>query len=86
MVFNRLALGLATGITISMTSHEYIYMVIANSFVRPHWRYQRLKKQYYSKEHATDVNLLDIYLKDAFGSFFLFWIYLGPALYKVYVK
>lgn len=25
-------------------------------------------------------------MKDAVSSFFLFWIYLGPALYKVYVK
>ena len=86
MVFTRIALGMATGITISMNSPEYIYLVITNCFLRPHWRYQILKKKYYSKDHALDTNLLDIYIRDIVGSFLLFWIMIGPISYKTFVK
>jgi len=45
-----------------------------------------LKKKYYSKDHALDTQLLDIYLRDTIGSFFLFWIMIGPISYKIFVK
>jgi hypothetical protein len=61
-------------------------MTIASCFVRPHWRYQRLKKQYYTKDHALDTNLLDSYLKDVVSSFVLFWLVIGPVCYKTYIK
>lgn len=86
MVFVRLGLGFLTGVTVTMNAHEYVYMTIANCFVRPHWRFFRLKKQNYSKEHALDVALLDSYLRDAVGSFFLFWFLIGPVVYKAYVQ
>ena len=86
MVFYRMGAGFITGVAITLSAHDYIYLVIANSFARPHWRYQRLKKAYYTKDHATDINLLDIYVKDTISSFFLFWFAICPALYKVYVR
>ena len=81
-----MALGFATGITITVNAHEYVYMTIATCFVRPHWRYRRLKSQYFTKDHALDLNLLDSYMRDAVGSFFLFFLVIGPVLYKTYVK
>ena len=84
MVFVRLGLGFLTGVTISMNAHEYVYMTIATSFVRPHWRYFKLKNRL-SKDHALDVNLLDSYVKDTIGSFVLFWFLIGPVVYKAYI-
>ena len=86
MVFVRLGLGFVTGISIAMNSHEYVYMTIASCFVRPHWRFFRLKKQNYSKEQALDVALLDSYVRDTVGSFFLFWLLIGPVVYKAYFQ
>jgi hypothetical protein len=86
MVFVRLGLGFVTGVTISMNAHEYVYMTIANCFVRPHWRFLRIKNGYYSKDHALDINLLDSYVRDAVGSFFLFWFLIGPVVYKAYIQ
>ena len=44
MVFARLGAGFLTGVTVSMCSHDYVYLTIANSFMRPHYRYRRIKK------------------------------------------
>ena len=85
MVFAQLSLGFVTGITIVMNSHEYIYMTISGSFVRPHWRYWKLRSENYCKNtHAHDLTLLDSYLKDTVSSFFLFFVLIGPACYRAY--
>jgi hypothetical protein len=84
MVFTRLAVGFVTGMTISMNCHDYVYMTIANCFVRPHWRYRKIKKERYSKEHAVGIELLDSYVKDAVSSFLLFWVIIGPVTYRAY--
>merc|ERR1712070_561036 len=61
-------------------------MFIQTCFVRPHWRFNRIRAQEYTKDHALDVNLLDSYVKDTLGSFALFWVMLIPMCYKTYVK
>ena len=86
MVFTRIGLGFITGVTISMNCHENIYMFIQTCFVRPHWRFNRIRSQEYTKDHALDVNLLDSYVKDTLGSFALFWVMLIPMCYKTYVQ
>lgn len=49
MVFLRLGLGLASGIAIPFMVNDMVYMTIANSFLRPHLRFQiereKLKKE-----------------------------------------
>ena len=84
MVFLRFGAGFVTGIVIVHNSHEYVYLTIANSFVRPHWRYQKLKNQHYTKDHAVDTTLLDSYVKDVVSSFIGFWIVILPVVYKSY--
>jgi hypothetical protein len=86
MVFNRLGAGFITGMFISCNAHEYVYMTIASCFVRPHWRFQKLKKERISKEMAVPTELLDSYVKDVLGSFALFWVIIIPVFYKAYIS
>ena len=43
MVFYQLGAGFVTGLTFSMVSHDYVYLHIANAFIRPHYRYHRMR-------------------------------------------
>ena len=86
MVFNRLGAGFITGMFITCNAHEYVYMTIASCFVRPHWRFQKLKKERISKEMAVPTELLDSYVKDVLGSFALFWVIIIPVFYKAYIS
>ena len=52
----------------------------------PHWRYRRIKKKNYTDEHALDPNLLDAYIKETVSSFFLFFVMIGPIVYKTHFK
>ncbi len=40
----------------------------------------------YTSRHAIDPQMLNIYIKDVVGSFFLFWLMIGPVCYQVYVN
>ena len=84
MVFNRLGAGFITGMFITCNAHEYVYYTIASCFVRPHWRFQKLKRERVAKEMAVPTELLDSYLKDVLSSFALFWIIIGPVCWKAY--
>ena len=84
MVFLRIGAGFVSGALIAHNSHENVYMSIANCFVRPHWRYRKLQNEYLTKDHAVDLNLLDSYVKDVTSSFVLFWVCIGPIIYKTY--
>jgi len=61
-------------------------MAIASCFVGPHMKYKRLKAQHFTKDQALDPNLLDMYVKDVFTSFAIFWVILPNILWKLYVK
>ena len=69
-----------------MSCHHDVYMVISSCFVRPHLRYRKLKNQYYTEDHALDTKLLDMYLKDVFASFLLFWYAFPASIYKAHFK
>ena len=84
MVFNRLGAGFITGMFITCNAHEYVYYTIASCFVRPHWRFQKLKRERVAKEMAVPTELLDSYVKDVLSSFALFWIIIGPVCWKAY--
>ena len=85
MVFFRLGLGVVTGITIPLVVHHNVYMVIANSFLRPHLKF-RVEQSKLTKDHAIQAEALDSYLKDVIGSFFLFFIAIGPVIYTTHFK
>ena len=85
MVFFRLGLGLVTGITIPMIVHHNVYMTIANSFLRPHLRFQ-IEQAKLTKDHATQTETLDSYIKDVVGSFLLFFVAIGPVVYYTHFK
>lgn len=56
---------------------------MANAFVRPHLRL----KMYLDNKHkdlALNTNFLDSYIKDVIGSFFVFFIAIGPTVYRAY--
>lgn len=85
MVFTRLGLGLVAGVTIPLVVSEPIYMTLANSFLRPHLKFQ-IEKDKLSKDHAIPTEMLDAYIKDIIGSFFLFFLAIGPMIYTTYIK
>ena len=84
MVFMRLAAGLVVGMTVPMMVKEDVYVVIANSFVRPHLRHH-LEKEKMIKDKAVSIAMLDTYVKDVVGSFLLFFVLIGPAIYYSYL-
>ena len=83
--FGRILLGFGCGITIPYIAHENVYYCIATCFYVPHLKYHK-EKQLRHKDAAIPVEALDAYMKDVFGSFFLFFLIIGPTLYKTYVK
>jgi len=79
--------GFATGVTLSLSSHPYVYMMITNSFVRPHYDYRKAKiAGGITEDHAININMLDNYVKDVVKSFFTFWILIGPTIYKAHIQ
>lgn len=85
MVFLRLGLGFVAGTTIPFLVNEMTYMTIANSFLRPHLQFA-IEREKIEKNKAVSTHLLDSYLRDVVGSFFLFFIAIGPVLYESYFK
>jgi len=81
MVFIKLSLGLAAGVTIPFLVNDMVYMTIANAFMRPHLKY-RIERDRIHKDNAVPTKMLDSYLKDVVGSFFLFFIVIGPVIYQ----
>ena len=80
MVFTRLGLGLAVGCTIPFLANDMVYMTIANSFLRPHLRFF-IERDKLKRDVAVSTYLLDSYIKDVVGSFFLFFFAIGPVIY-----
>jgi hypothetical protein len=85
MVFYRLGFGFFAGLAIPFMVKDMVYMTIANSFLRPHLKF-RIERDQLSKDKATSVQMLDSYVKDVIGSFFLFFIAIGPVVYESYFK
>lgn len=85
MVFLKLGLGLCTGIAVPFLVNEMTYMTIANSFLRPHLKY-RIEREKLHKDKAVSTQMLDSYVKDVVGSFFLFFVAIGPVIYYSYFK
>ena len=85
MVFFKLGTGLLVGMTIPFFCNDLIYYTIANSFLRPHLKYQ-LHKEKMSKNLAPSQENLDTYFIDVVGSFFLFFIVIGPIVYQSMVQ
>lgn len=85
MVFLRLGLGFVVGVAVPFVVNDMVYMTIANSFLRPHLRYM-VEREKLKKEQAVPTVLLDSYVKDVVGSFFLFFIAIGPVVYQSYFK
>ena len=85
MVFTRIAGGFVCGVGISFFAHENVYLTIATCFLRPHLKF-RMDNAKRSKDLAIPAESLDSYLLDVGKSFALFWILIGPVLYKTYYK
>ena len=83
MGFGRLVLGFTTGIALPYMVHDNLYYAIATCFYLPHLTFAK-KKAKLAKQQAIPLELLDSYLKDVGKSFLLFWLLLGPTLYKTY--
>ena len=83
MGFGRLALGLASGLTIPFIVHDNVYYAIATCFYYPHLKYYR-EKEKRSAQKAIPLEHLDYYVKDVAKSFLLFWLIIGPTVYKTY--
>jgi len=83
MVFFKFAAGLAFGVALPMYCHENLYLVIATSFLRPHLKY-RIEAAKRTRDQATSTQELDSYFRDIFKSFALFWLVIGPVIYKTY--
>ena len=86
MVFNRLALGFTSGVFFSMACNDNVYLVTSALLVRPHVRYMSYKKEHMTKNEGTNMTLVEHYMRDVLSSFVIFWISIGPVLYKTYVK
>ena len=85
MVFTKLGLGFAVGMTIPFIVNDMIYMTIANSFLRPHLKF-RIEREKMKKDLALPTYMLDSYIKDVVGSFLLFFLAIGPVVYDSIVK
>ena len=85
MVFTRLGFGFLVGVGIPYMVNDMVYMTIANSFLRPHLKYM-IDRERISKDKAVTTQMLDAYVKDVVGSFFLFFIAIGPVVYDSYFK
>jgi hypothetical protein len=85
MVFLRWGLGFAAGCSIPFFVNDMIYMTIANSFLRPHLKYQ-IDREKMKKDQAVSPAMLDAYVKDVLGSFLLFFIAIGPVVYESVFK
>ena len=81
MVFYKLGLGFAAGVTLPFLVSHNIYMTIANDFLRPHMQY-RIEKEKLKKDVAVPTTMLDSYVKDVVGSFLLFFVVIGPVVYR----
>lgn len=81
MVFYKLGLGFVAGITVPFLVSHNIYMTIANAFLRPHMQY-RIEKEKLKKDLAVPTTMLDSYVKDVVGSFLLFFVVIGPVVYR----
>ena len=83
MSFARFFFGIGCGITIPFLVHDNVYYAIATCFLTPHLKYHTEKSKR-SPDKAIPVQHLDYYLKDVGKSFLLFWLIIGPTLYKTY--
>jgi len=64
--------------------NDDIYYFIATSFLRPHLEFKQylsMKKQ----DQALSTKALDMYIKDTVISFFRFFLFLGPVIYRTYI-
>lgn len=85
MVFFKLSVGLLTGVTIPFLVNEMTYMTIANSFLRPHLKF-KIQRDNLEENKAIPTQMLDAYVKDAVGSFLMFFVVIGPVIYESYFK
>ena len=85
MVFYGLLLGFTAGVTIPHFVKHDVYFTIANAFLRPHLRFM-IEKEKLGKNLAISTELLDSYVKDVFSSFLVFFIVIGPTVYREYIK
>ena len=81
--FGKVFLGLTCGLTIPFCVHDNIYYAIATCFLSPHLKYSEQNGKR-NPDKAIPVECLDNYLKDIGKSFLLFWIILGPTMYRTY--
>jgi hypothetical protein len=83
MVFLKFFGGMACGLAIPMVSHENVYMTIATCFLRPHLKF-RMEQSTRHRDIALSTQALDAYLIDVGKSFALFWLTIGPVIFKTY--
>ena len=85
MVFFKLSVGLISGVTLPFLVNEMTYMTIANSFLRPHLKF-KIQRDNLEENKAVPTQMLDAYVKDVVGSFFMFFVVIGPVIYESYFK
>ena len=80
-----MGLGFLSGLTFSSTCPEYLYLIVVDCFIAPHWRYKQRKNELLTSRHALNTTLLNSYVLDTATSFLMFWIMIGPSCYKTFV-
>ena len=83
MVFYQIGAGLCFGVMLPQFVDHNVYMVIANSFMRPHLRF-RVYLANKNPNMALDSNMIGSYVKDVFGSTLLFFMVILPTLKSAY--
>ena len=81
--FAKVLFGFTCGMTIPFMVHDNVYYAIATCFLSPHLKFSRENKERHP-DLAMPVECLDNYFKDIGKSFILFWLIIGPTLYKTY--
>ena len=83
MVFGLFFLGIGCGVTLPFVVHKNLSTAMSICFLQPHLKYQ-LEKEKLNPNVAVDVGRVDDYILDVGKSALLFFVLIGPVMYKTY--
>ena len=83
MGFGMFFLGIGCGVTLPFVVHKNLSKAMAVCFLQPNMKY-RIEKERRDPNLAIDTARVDAYILDVGKSTLLFFILLGPVLYRTY--
>ena len=83
MGFGLFFLGIGCGVTLPFATHKNVSKLMSVCFLQPHMKY-RMEKEMRDPSLAINVGKLDDYILDVGKSTLLFFLLLGPVMYKTY--